>query len=86
MQRHLLGRPMLTAVLAVLLAGAIAACGGGDGDQGGATETTAVEMTETTMEMTETTMEMTETTMEMTETTMEMTETTMEMTETTASG
>jgi hypothetical protein len=65
MQRHLLRRLMLTAALAV----ALIACGGGDGDQGGATETTVEEMTETTMEMTETTMEMTETTMEMTETT-----------------
>jgi hypothetical protein len=34
---------------------ALAACGGGDGDQGGATETTVEEMTETTVEMTETT-------------------------------
>ena len=50
----------------------LAACGGGDGEQGGATETTVEEMTEragTTMEMTETTMDMTETTMDMTETT-----------------
>jgi hypothetical protein len=51
-------RLMLTGALAV----ALAACGGGDGDQGGATDTTVEEMTETTMEMTETTMEMTETT------------------------
>jgi hypothetical protein len=65
MQRHVMGRLMPIAVLTLVLA----ACGGGDGDQGGATETTVEEMTETTMEMTETTMEMTETTMEMTETT-----------------
>ncbi len=74
MQRHVMGRLMLTAVLSVVLAGAIAACGGGDGDQGGATETTIEEMTDTTMEMTDTTMEMTDTTMEMTDTTMGMTE------------
>ena len=65
MLRYLIRRLMPIALLAFVLA----ACGGGDGDQGGATETTVEDMTDTTMEMTETTMEMTDTTMEMTETT-----------------